>query len=127
MANRQAMHSRRADVRRRKERIANATVSLFIVALAGCQNSQRWSQPSAAPSDQYFLQPASSAPSTGAAPAVTGEAKPWKSKLITTAEDGAASWAPRYAASVVKWTGDVGSPDRVSAAADASNAGGRDN
>ena len=122
-----------ANIRRRKEWLANATLAVVIVALAGCQNAQRWSQPAAEPSDQYFV-PSVAANDPAASSAVatstaTGETKPWKSKIITTADDGTAAVVPNKAgwtttASVIKWSKDVGSPDRLGGAGDAAGGGG---
>lgn len=132
----QQSHSRSASIRRRKEWLANATLAVFIVALAGCQNAQRWSQPSTAPSDQYFAPTAAatSAPTTNSAVATTGatgETKPWKSKIITTADDATAPAAPSKTAwtttaSVIKWGNDVGSPDRANGVGDGGVGGGLD-
>lgn len=128
--------SRNTTIGRRKAWLANASLAVLVVALAGCQNAQRWSQPSTAPSDQYFAPTAAatSAPATNAAVATaveTGETKPWTSKIITTADDvtvpavpSNAAWAPT--ASVIAWRDDIGSPDRGAGAAGVDGGGGTD-
>ena len=125
----QQSHIRNANIRRRKEWLANATLAVFIVALAGCQNAQRWSQPSTEPSGQYFA-PAVTSNSTVVTSGATGETKPWKSKIITTADDETAAAVPNKAgwtttASVFKSGTDIGSPDRANGAG--GDGGGRDN
>ncbi len=130
----QLSHGRNTNIRRRKAWLADATLAVFIVALAGCQNAQRWSQPSTAPSDQYFAPTAvaTSAPATSSAVATsieTGETKPWKSKIITTADDATAApskTAWTTTASVIKWSNDIGSPDRGAGAAGVDGGGGAD-
>ncbi len=128
----QQSHGRNTNIRRRTAWLANATLAVFIVALAGCQNAQRWSQPSTAPSDQYFAPTAAtSAPATSSAVATSGETKPWKSKIITTADDATAPTAPTKTAwtttaSVIKWSNDIGSPDRGAGAAGVDGGGGAD-
>lgn len=132
----QQSHGRNTNIRRRKEWLANATLAVFIVTLAGCQNAQRWSQPATEPADQYFAPTAAatSAPTTNSAVATSatpGEVKPWKSKIITTAEDATAAPAPNKTgwtttASVAEWNNDVGSPDRGAGAGGAGGGGGAD-
>lgn len=112
----------RAQVRRRKEWIANATVLAFIAALAGCQNAQRWSQPSATPSDGYFTPSSTSAaaPATGptiTTSAATGEAPTWNATSGATNEYANPSAPPRYVTTAYRWSGDVGSPDGTGAGA----------
>ena len=99
----QQNRSRREQARRRKEWLASSTVVLFIVALAGCQNSQRLSPPD----NQYFTLStwspgASTESSPTAAAAVPGQAPAWTSTSYAAAADGTTSAQPGILAFVAK-------------------------
>lgn len=127
----QQIRSCRETISSRKVQIASSAALLLVVALAGCQNAQRWSQPGATPSDQYYAPAVSSngqaSGSVNSASPATADSQSWNAATTTAAADGAGSATPTYVASVINRTADIGSPDRAGGGAGVDGGGGRDN